>query len=149
VQNLVTASWVLSHQFLYVHMKDVKEPPAYRPSFPSGSSTAAGSTPLDRTFGGKFSAMGTGTRTGNSVEFRSNTRGSVLQHVPWAPESAMDLPGRESDATGQRKAFADTLTANRELDARIQRTGTIGAAGSSAGAPGGLLRCRDIPRMAP
>ena len=29
VQNQVSAKWVLNHQFLQVHMKDVKEPPAY------------------------------------------------------------------------------------------------------------------------
>jgi hypothetical protein len=29
VRNTMTAAWVLNHQFLRLHMKDVKEPPAY------------------------------------------------------------------------------------------------------------------------
>jgi hypothetical protein len=71
VENTVKAEWVLNHQFLQLHMKDVANPPAYEAIVLIGYSHA------DKryvahwcdTFGGKFSAKGFGTRKGDSIEF--------------------------------------------------------------------------------
>lgn len=71
VQNTVKVEWVLNHQFLQVHMKDVAVPPAYEAIVLIGYAHA------DRkyvahwcdTYGGKFSAIGYGTRSGDSIEF--------------------------------------------------------------------------------
>lgn len=51
VENTVTAEWVLNHQFLQLHMKDVAVPHW-----------------ID-VFGGKFSAIGYGKRSGDSIPF--------------------------------------------------------------------------------
>lgn len=61
-----------------------------RPSFSSGSSTAGKYVAhWTDTFGGKFSAMGTGTRTGNSVEFRFEyPEGPFFNTFSWAAEQA-------------------------------------------------------------
>lgn len=115
VYNLVTARWVLNHQFLYVHMNDVKEPPAYEAIVLIGFIHGSGKyvAHWTDTFGGKFSAMGTGTRTGNSVEFRFEyPEGPFFNTFSWAPEQAQwTFRGESQDASGQRKPFAvDTLT---------------------------------------
>lgn len=72
VQNRVTANWVLNHQFLEVRMKDVKEPPSYEAIVLVGyiHATKQYVAHWTDTLGGKFSAMGLGTRGTNSVEFR-------------------------------------------------------------------------------
>jgi hypothetical protein len=71
VHNTVKAEWVLNHQFLQIHMKDVANPPTYEALVLIGYSYA------DKqyiahwcdTFGGKFSAVGHGKRNGDSIEF--------------------------------------------------------------------------------
>jgi hypothetical protein len=71
VQNAVKAEWVLNHQFLQVHMKDVANPPTYEALVLIGYSYA------DKqyiahwcdTYGGKFSSVGHGKRIGDSIEF--------------------------------------------------------------------------------
>jgi hypothetical protein len=71
VTNTVKAEWVLNHQFLQIHIKDVANPPTYEALVLIGYSYA------DKqyiahwcdTFGGKFSAVGYGKRNGNSIEF--------------------------------------------------------------------------------
>lgn len=71
VENAVEVTWVLNHQFLQLHMKDVANPPEYEAIVLIGYSYG------DQryiahwcdTFGGKFSAMGTGKRTGDAIEF--------------------------------------------------------------------------------
>ncbi len=71
VENDVDVAWVLNHQFLRIHMQDAARPPAYEAIVLIGYSHA------DRTYvahwcdtyGGKFSAMGSGKRSGDSIEF--------------------------------------------------------------------------------
>jgi hypothetical protein len=71
VENKVRAAWVLNHQFLQIHMKDVAEPPAY------AALVLIGYAHADKkyvahwcdTFGGKFSAVGYGKRAGDAIEF--------------------------------------------------------------------------------
>jgi hypothetical protein len=114
VRNSVRAEWVLNHQFLQLHMKDVADPPAYEAIVLIGYSHA------DRqyvahwcdTYGGKFSAVGYGKRTGNSVEFRfSYPEGPFFNTFTWHPADRRWVMRLESqDAAGERSLFAvDTL----------------------------------------
>jgi len=70
--NTLSAAWVLSHQFLQLHMKDSALPSRYEAIVLIGFVHASGEYVAHwiDTFGGKFSAVGKGRRTGNSVEFR-------------------------------------------------------------------------------
>jgi hypothetical protein len=72
VKNNLTAKRVLNHQFLQVHMADVNQPPSYEAIVLIGfiRATKQYVAHWTDTFGGKFSAMGVGTRSGNSIEFR-------------------------------------------------------------------------------
>ena len=71
VENTLKAEWVLKHQFLQLHMKDAADPPAYEAIVLIGYSYA------DKryvahwcdTYGGKFSAVGYGKRSGDSITF--------------------------------------------------------------------------------
>lgn len=115
VQNVVTARWVLNHQFLQVHMKDVKEPPAYEAIVLIGFIHASKRyvAHWTDTFGGKFSAVGTGERTANAVEFRFDyPEGPFFNTFTWLPGTGQwTFKGESQDTAGQRKLFAmDTLT---------------------------------------
>src|SRR3954447_15321599 len=72
VENSVRAEWVLNHQFLLVHMKDVAVPAAYEAMVYIGYDNASERYVvhwLDN-FGGRFSeTLGYGTRFGNSIKF--------------------------------------------------------------------------------
>ena len=110
VQNRVTATWVLNHQFLQVHMKDVKEPPTYEAIVFIGYvyATKQYVAHWTDTFGGKFSAMGTGTRIMNSVEFRFEyPDGPFFNTFTWNPATRQWSFRLESqDSTGSRRLFA-------------------------------------------
>jgi hypothetical protein len=114
VGNSVSATWVLNHQFLQVHMKDVKNPPAYEAIALIGyihSSKQYVAHWVD-TYGGKFSAIGTGVRSGNSIEFRfAYPDGPFFNTFTWLPEKNQWVMRLESqDPTGARTLFAhDTL----------------------------------------
>jgi len=71
VENRATASWVLNHQFLELHMKDVAEPPTYEAIVLIGYDHAGRRYVAHwcDTYGGGFSAMGHGKRSGDSIEF--------------------------------------------------------------------------------
>ena len=84
VENAVKVEWVLNHQFLELHMKDVANPPAYEAIVLIGYSYD------DKryiahwcdTFGGKFSAKGFGQRSGDSIRVPLRvSRRPILQHV--------------------------------------------------------------------
>lgn len=72
VQNTVNVEWVLNHQFLRLHMKDVATPAQYEAMVFVGYDNAS-----DRyvvhwidIFGGRFSeTLGYGKREGNSIKF--------------------------------------------------------------------------------
>ncbi len=90
-ENAVKVEWVLNHQFLQIHMKDVKPPPAYEAIVMIGYSHA------DRryvahwmdTFGGKASeTLGFGTRSGNSIKFAfAYPDGPFRTTFTWDPEA--------------------------------------------------------------
>jgi hypothetical protein len=72
VQNTVKAEWVLNHQFLLLHMKDIATPPAYEAMIFIGydnTSERYVAHWID-VFGGRFSeTLGYGTRAGESIKF--------------------------------------------------------------------------------
>ena len=71
VENTVRIDWVLNHQFLRIHMKDVQTPPNYEAIVFMGYDNTS-----DRyvvhwldVFGGRFSeTLGYGKRDGNSIK---------------------------------------------------------------------------------
>jgi hypothetical protein len=71
VENKVKAEWVLNHQFLQLHMKDVADPPAYEALVLIGYAHADKKYVAHwcDTYGGKFSAVGYGRRSGESIGF--------------------------------------------------------------------------------
>jgi len=70
-RNTLDVEWVLQHQFIELHMKDAAEPPKYE------AIVLIGEGPEDQryvihwcdTYGGRFSSIGHGKRTGDSIEF--------------------------------------------------------------------------------
>jgi len=72
VQNNADAVWVLNHQFLQLHMKDVADPAKYEAIVQLGyvHSDKQYVAFWTDTFGAKFAGVGRGTRSGNSIEFR-------------------------------------------------------------------------------
>ena len=71
VENSLRAEWVLNHQFLQIHMKDVADPPAYEAFVYIGYQQSAQRYVAHwmDVFGGKASAVGYGKRSGDSIEF--------------------------------------------------------------------------------
>jgi hypothetical protein len=114
VKNTLKATWVLNHQFLQIHMKDVINPPAYEAIVLIGFIHSSGQYTAHwcDTYGGKFSAIGTGIRAGNSIEFRFNyPDGPFFNTFTWSPDKKQWVMRLESqDPSGVRKPFAtDTL----------------------------------------
>lgn len=115
VGNRVSATWVLKHQFLQVHMLDLAEPPTYEAIILIGyiHATKQYVAHWTDTFGGKFSAMGLGTRSADSIEFRFEyPDGPFFNTFSWNADTkqwVFRLESQERD--GSRRLFAiDTLT---------------------------------------
>jgi hypothetical protein len=70
-ENTVEADWVLDHQFLRIHMKDMATPPKYEAEVYIGYDETAKRYVAHwmDTYGGRFSLMGYGVREGNSLPF--------------------------------------------------------------------------------
>jgi len=105
----------LNHQFLQLHMKDVASPPKYE------AIVLIGYVYSDKhylahwtdNFGAKFSAVGKGTRNGNSVEFRFEYQdGPFFNTFTWHPERKEWVLRMENQGpSGTRLPFAtDTLS---------------------------------------
>jgi hypothetical protein len=114
VENRATGSWVLNHQFLQLHMKDTAAPPKYEAIVLIGYvySDKQYIAHWTDTFGARFSAIGRGTRRGNSIEFRFEyPDGPFFNTFTWLPERKEWVFRMESQApTGDRQLFAiDTL----------------------------------------
>jgi hypothetical protein len=114
VRNAVRAQWVLNHQFLQLHMKDVADPPAYEALVYIGYQYADQRYIVHwlDVFGGKFSAIGYGKRSGNSIEFAFQyDDGPFFNTFSWDPLArgwtfTMQSVGKD----GERRLFAvDTL----------------------------------------
>jgi len=111
VANKVKAAWVLNHQFLQVHMVDVADPPAYEAIVLIGYSFAGKKYVAHwcDTYGGKFSAMGYGKRTGEMIEFEfSYPDGPFYNTFNWdakAKEWTFRMENQGKD--GKRVLFAE------------------------------------------
>jgi hypothetical protein len=111
VENTVKSEWVLNHQFLKIHMKDVKEPASYEAIVFVGYSHADSEYIchwLD-VFGGKFSAMGKGKRKGDSIEFIFNyDDGPFRNTFTWnAADKGWNFHMESRGKDGTWKLFAD------------------------------------------
>jgi hypothetical protein len=110
VQNTLHAEWVLDHQFLQLHMKDVAEPSAYEAIVLIGYNDA------DRryvahwtdTFGGTYSAIGHGRRSGDSIEFVfAYPDGPFFNTFTWYANARRWVMRLENSGKGgDRKLFA-------------------------------------------
>lgn len=115
VKNTMQSTWVLNHQFLQIHMKDVATPPAYEAIVLIGYIHSSGNYVAYwcDTFGGKFSALGKGIRSGNSIEFRFDyPEGPFFNTFTLSADGKQwTMRGETQDPNGVRKLFAmDTLT---------------------------------------
>ena len=110
-ENHVQVEWILNHQFLQIHMQDVKSPPEYEALVFIGYEHA------DRryvvywldTFGGKFSEKGHGTRESNSIRFVFQYPDGQLQNTfTWNAESqTWRSLIEQQDEQGHRSVFAE------------------------------------------
>ncbi len=89
-ENKVHVQWALNHQFLQIHMTDVKQPAAYE------AQVLIGYDPTQKhyvahwidTFGGEFSRVGYGSRSGNSILFVFEyPDGPFHNKFTWDPEA--------------------------------------------------------------
>jgi len=117
VENTVSADWVLSHQFLRIHMKDVADPPAYEALVYIGYQHADQRYIVHwlDVYGGKFSAIGYGKRVGDAIAFVFQyDDGPFYNTFKWDPRTeswtfTMEATGKD----GKRELFAvDTLRRN-------------------------------------
>ena len=114
VQNTLQAEWVLHHQFLELHMKDTARPPAYEALVLIGYSYEEQRYVAHwcDTYGGKFSAIGHGTRSGDSIEFEFHyPDGPFYNTFTWnAATRGWEFRMENVDKDGHRVLFAiDTL----------------------------------------
>ena len=115
LSNSVTAEWVLNHQFLEVHMKDDRVPAKYEAIVLIGYNAKSRTyvAHWTDTFGGAYSALGEGVRTGNAIEFRfAYDDGPFFNTFNWLPDEDRWVMRLESGLPdGTRRPFAtDTLS---------------------------------------
>jgi hypothetical protein len=114
VINTVKAEWVLNHQFLQIHMKDDANPPTYE------AIVLIGYAHSDKkyvahwcdTYGGKFSAVGAGKRSGDSIEFEFHyPDGPFFNKFTWSEkDKGWTCLLQNQGKDGKRVVFAeDTL----------------------------------------
>jgi hypothetical protein len=114
LENKVKVEWVLNHQFLQIHMKDVADPPAYQALVLIGYAHSEKEYVAHwcDTYGGKFSAIGRGRRSGDSIEFAFQyPDGPFYNTFTWDPKAKSWTCRLESqNKEGKRVLFAvDTL----------------------------------------
>ena len=114
VGNTLEAEWVLQHQFVQLHMKDVTEPSQYEAlvliGFDSNKNRYVAY--WCDSLGAQYSGVGYGARTGNVIEFTFNyPDGPFHNTFSWKPDGntwslLMEAEGKD----GTRTFFAeDTL----------------------------------------
>ncbi len=116
VEHLVEAQWVLNHQFLQVHEKDVTTPPGYEANVMIGydnTSERYVAHWLD-IYGGRVSeTLGYGTRAGDQIEFVFEyPDGPFRTTFSWiADKKQWQWKMRTKNSAGKWVDFADlTLT---------------------------------------
>lgn len=91
VENSVTVEWVLNHQFLRIHMKDVKTPSTYEAMVFVGYDNTSERYVVHwiDVFGGRFSeTLGYGSRNDNSIKFIFEyPDGPFHNTFTWNPET--------------------------------------------------------------
>lgn len=112
VENSVKAEWVLHHQFLLVHMKDVSSPPQYEAMVFIGYDNASERYVAHwiDVFGGRFSeTLGYGVRAGNAVKLVFEyPDGPFHNTFIWNPETKTWSSLMETkDKTGKWTVFAE------------------------------------------
>jgi hypothetical protein len=113
VTNTLRAEWVLSHQFLQIHMKDVVKPPTYEALVLIGYSHADKQYVAHwcDTYGGKFSAVGYGKRSGDSIEFKFEyPDGPFYNKFTWdAKAKGWTFRMESVEKDGKRAFFAEDI----------------------------------------
>ena len=112
VENTVHAEWVLNHQFLQIHMKDTAQPPAYEALVYIGDGGQRYVAHWLDVYGGKASAIGSGKRSGDSIEFAFQyDDGPFFNTFTWdALGQGWTFKMESADKDGKRRLFAvDTL----------------------------------------
>jgi hypothetical protein len=112
VVNSAQAEWVLNHQFLRVHMKDVVSPPRYEAMIFIGYDNTSERYVVHwiDVFGGRFSeTIGYGQRSGNSIKFVFEyPDGPFHNTFTWSPETkSWVFLGEQKDKAGKWKVFAE------------------------------------------
>lgn len=115
-ENSVTVAWVLNHQFLQIHMKDVKKPATYEAMVFVGYDNTSERYVVHwlDVFGGRFSeTLGYGKRSGNSIKFVFEyPDGPFHNTFIWTPETkGWRFLMEQKNKNGTWGVFAqDTLT---------------------------------------
>ncbi|MBI3716937.1 MAG: DUF1579 family protein [Betaproteobacteria bacterium] len=115
-QNTLKAEWVLNHQFLQLHMKDVADPPQYEAIVLIGYQHENKQYVVHwlDVWGGKFSAMGHGKRVGDALEIEFHyPDGPFYNTFVWNAKDQSWTFTMEGVKDGKRVPFAvDTLRRN-------------------------------------
>lgn len=115
-KNTLKAEWVLNHQFLELHMKDVADPPAYEALVLIGYQHADNRYVAYwcDTYGGKFSSVGYGKRSGDAIEFEfQNADGPFFNTFAWdakTKEWTFKMESGSKDGKRRRPFAVDKLT---------------------------------------
>lgn len=109
LENTMTARWVLQHQFVEVHMIDPASPPQYEATVHIGFDPAKSRYVAHwcDNFGAGLSSVGSGTRNGDSVEFRFEyDDGPFFNTFTWHPDDhSWTFEGENGQPDGSRKLF--------------------------------------------
>lgn len=112
VENTVTVDWVLNHQFLRVHMRDVQKPSQYEAMVFIGYDNMSERYVVHwiDVFGGRYSeTLGYGVRNGNSIKFVFEyPDGPFHNTFTWTPESkTWKFLGEQKTQAGKWTTFAE------------------------------------------
>ena len=117
VKNTLKAEWALHHQFVQLHMKDVKEPPEYEALVLIGydASTERYLAHWCDTFGGQYAGVGYGKRAGNSIDFVfTYPDGPFHNTFSWDPAASTWTFLMEAESKdGTRRFFAEDTVRKR------------------------------------
>lgn len=111
VENTMRGEWVLNHQFVMLHMRGPGEPPSYEAIVLVGWDAARARYVAHwcDDFGGQYSAVGYGTKNGDSVEFAfAYPDGPFYNTFTWNPaEKSWRFLMQGEEAGGRRRFFAE------------------------------------------
>jgi hypothetical protein len=117
VPNEMEAHWVLCHQFVQMHMTDPKNPPQYEVIVTIGYDKDKSRYVAHwcDTFGGGYSAIGYGSRKGDSVEFAFRyDDGPFYNTFAWHEQDySWTFRGENGQKDGSRKLFMEDRATRR------------------------------------